>query len=79
MRIAVAGVTAADLQSVAAHEFGHALGIDGHSDDPGDLMYPVEIRMIGPDGNPVPAPVHSVTLRDLNTLALCYPQLGAGR
>ena len=49
-----------DLQGVSAHEFGHALGINGHSANPGDLMYPVI------DEN------RSITSRDLNTLKWAY-------
>lgn len=75
MRLATGRTTAEEMQSVAAHEFGHALGIGGHSDDPADLMYPVETRYIAPDGTPLPTPPHPLTLRDLKTLQLCYPRL----
>lgn len=69
--LATLGVTPTDLQATAAHEFGHALGIDGHSDDPDDLMYAVLTR--SPDDGDLPAPAHAVTARDLNTLQVCYP------
>ncbi len=68
--LATTGVTPTDLQAIAAHEFGHALGIDGHSDDPDDLMYAVLTH--SPDGE-LSLPAHSVTVRDLNTLKVCYP------
>lgn len=55
-----------DLECIAAHEFGHALGLSGHSDDDHDLMYPVHWSG---------APGH-ITERDLNTLAVVYPALG---
>ncbi len=41
------GVTVSDLRALMLHEMGHALGIlapapkNGHSSDPGDVMYPV--------------------------------------
>lgn len=56
-----ARVNAAELQGLAAHEFGHTLGINGHSDSPRDLMYPT----LG-DYN------RAITLRDLNTLRIAY-------
>ena len=68
--LATTDVTPADLQATAAHEFGHALGIDGHSDDPGDLMYAVLTRSAD---NDLPLPSHTLTARDLNTLKVCYP------
>ena len=68
--LATTDVTSADLQATAAHEFGHALGIDGHSDDPGDLMYAVLTRSAAED---LPVPSHTLTPRDLNTLKVCYP------
>ncbi len=38
-KIAVTGLSAADTTWIAAHEFGHALGLDGHSGKPDDLMF----------------------------------------
>jgi hypothetical protein len=53
-------LSSAQLVQVVAHEMGHALGIQGHSPNKGDLMYayahlPVEL-----------------TARDLNTLNIGY-------
>jgi len=75
MRLATGGTTPGDLQTVAAHEFGHALGIDGHSDDPDDMMYPSTLRTASEDGRPLAPPLHPITARDLNTLKVCYPGL----
>lgn len=71
--LATTDVTPADLQATAAHEFGHALGIDGHSDDPGDLMYAVLTRSAAD----MPTPSRALTARDLNTLKVCYPAFAA--
>ena len=52
----------ADITPVAAHEFGHALGIGGHSGDPDDVMSST-------------AQVYSRTslsVRDVNTLETAY-------
>lgn len=49
-----------DIEKVATHEFGHALGIMGHSDKTSDLMYPSSQT----DG--------SLTKRDINTINLLY-------
>lgn len=73
--IATGNLDSGALQSVAAHEFGHALGIDGHSDHPDDLMYPCETQYVSPDGDDPPSAPRQVTLRDLNTLRLCYPHI----
>jgi predicted Zn-dependent protease len=54
-----------DILCIAAHEFGHALGIDGHSDDRRDLMYPVHWA----------GTRCRITPRDLNTLMSIYPSL----
>ncbi|MBV9849390.1 MAG: hypothetical protein JO250_06860 [Armatimonadetes bacterium] len=78
MTLATAGVSPDELTQTAAHEFGHALGINGHSDGPDDLMSPDTMRLIRPDGTPLPAPHRAVTARDLNTLWLCYPSLRPG-
>ncbi len=75
MRLATGGTTPGDLQAVAAHEFGHALGIDGHSDDADDIMYPSTLRISSEDGTPLAPPLHPITARDLNTLKVCYPGL----
>jgi len=48
-------------QAVAAHEFGHALGIGLHSTNPADLMYPET------DGSN-----NTITVRDRNTLLTAY-------
>jgi predicted Zn-dependent protease len=65
MEIGILNQSAADLQCVAAHEFGHALGVDGHSDVEGDLIYPIHFV-----GEPCP-----VTQRDLNTVKTGYCHL----
>lgn len=49
-----------EIEKVATHEFGHALGIMGHSTDPSDIMYPNSKN----DGN--------LTKRDINTVTLLY-------
>jgi hypothetical protein len=67
MRIGVKRGEGPDMEAIAAHEFGHALGIDGHSTVKADLMYPVHHM-----GTP-----WRVTCRDLNTLATIYPPIGA--
>lgn len=57
------GMSAGDVAALSAtgtHEFGHALGLDGHSDDPADVMYP--------SGNGS----GRITARDLNTLRSGY-------
>lgn len=70
VRVGVERDWSSDIACIAAHEFGHALGIDGHSDDPRDLMYPTHTM----------GRRWSVTERDWNTLAALYPaQLGAIR
>ena len=79
MRLATGDTLPGELRSVAAHEFGHALGIQGHSDDPADLMFPAAPRYYSADHEHLPSPARPVTPRDLNTLKLCYPRLfGAG-
>ncbi len=68
----------AQFQEICAHEFGHALGIDGHSDDPHDMMFPVlshslfQIHNSELDCFLQPT---SVTTRDAATLACAYPAL----
>lgn len=64
-----------DLQADAAHEFGHALGIEQHSDNRDDLMFPVEMLHFSERGDPLPLADPVVTAHDVERLAACYPQL----
>lgn len=70
--------TPVQFQEICAHEFGHALGIDGHSDDPSDMMYPVLSHSLLQVGNPEIDCLYksgSVTSRDIETLAAANPSL----
>ena len=78
IRLAEDGAAPEELQSAAAHEFGHALGIQGHSDNPDDLMFPVEIRYYSAAGGSSFTAAHKVTAHDLRLLSACYPALLAG-
>lgn len=51
------------IQAAALHEFGHALGIWGHSPEPTDVMYFSQVR------EPPP-----ISVRDINTLKRIYQQ-----
>lgn len=66
--IGVRGDVPANIQSVSVHEFGHALGIVGHSDDPKDAMYPRYI--VGVSAR--------LSQRDLNVIKTAYCELFEG-
>jgi hypothetical protein len=54
--IHIYGVAGGSIPTVTAHEFGHALGLDGHSANDGDLMFPV----VTPDSVPKERDVNAV-------------------
>jgi predicted Zn-dependent protease len=78
MRLATGGLTSEALTEAAAHEFGHALGINGHSDDPADLMYGSSTRILYPaTASTSDRPSRSLrrpTARDINTIKAAYPE-----
>ena len=76
IRLAVADTTPQQIAEDAAHEYGHALGIAGHSDDPRDLMYPSTPRYYL-NGVLQSRRERMVTLRDLNTIRRAYRELFA--
>ena len=75
MRLAEGVMLPEELQATAAHEFGHALGIAGHSSDPDDVMYPVETVHFDVLEQPLPGEARTVTAHDLQILAGGYPGL----
>jgi Matrixin len=55
-----------DLFSIALHETGHALGL-GHSDKPGDVMYPYYGRTSGLTQNDIDAILQLYAAQDIKT------------
>jgi predicted Zn-dependent protease len=65
--IGVGSEAPSDIGCNAAHEFGHALGLDTHSDERSDIMYPVhELQS-----------VWGITHHDLEMLAALYKAASA--
>ncbi|MCX7992322.1 MAG: matrixin family metalloprotease [Fimbriimonadales bacterium] len=69
VEIGVRGNNPIDIRSVAAHEFGHAIGIGGHSTNPEDMMYP----------NFVTSVPLQISQNDLNTAKTAYCNYFIGR
>ena len=75
-----------EMRAIVSHEFGHALGIKGHSDSKGDIMYwhvQEKIRQFGPPGLPLPlfwrSLVKQPSQRDINTLIRLYNSPGSSK
>lgn len=62
VEIGIQGGNPVDIRSVSAHEFGHALGIGGHSANAEDMMYPTFTSNV---------PLE-ITPNDLNTIKTAY-------
>lgn len=71
--LTTAQMTDADLTEHAAHEWRYTLGIHGHSDNPGDLMYGVTVHVIYVGRDAPPEQTRRVTTRDRNTIERAYP------
>lgn len=69
VEIGVQGNNPIDIRSVSAHEFGHAIGIGGHSTNPDDMMYPNFVSNV---------PLQ-ISQNDLNTVKTAYCNYFIGR
>ncbi len=69
VEIGIQGGSPIDIRSVSAHEFGHAIGIGGHSANPEDMMYPNFVSNV---------PLQ-ITQSDLNTAKTAYCNYFIGR
>jgi len=58
-----------EIFNTALHEIGHTLGIMGHSSNPNDIMYAQKDQT---ETMSYARAYHSITMRDLKTLALLY-------
>ncbi len=72
-----------DMRAIMAHEFGHALGIKGHSDSKGDIMFwqkQEQRHQLNVPGFPLPifwrSLVKQPSQRDINTLIRLYNHAG---
>ena len=75
-----------EMRAIVSHEFGHALGIKGHSESKGDIMFwhvQEKIRQLGPPRLPLPlfwkSLVKQPSQRDINTLIRLYNSPGSSK
>jgi len=75
-----------EMRAIVSHEFGHALGIKGHSESKGDIMFwhvQEKTRQFSPPGLPLPlfwrSLVKQPSQRDVNTLIRLYNSAGSGK
>jgi len=75
-----------EMRAIVSHEFGHALGIKGHSENKGDIMFwhvQEKVRQLGPPGLPLPlfwrSLVKQPSQRDINTLIRLYNSPGSSK
>jgi predicted Zn-dependent protease len=74
-----------EMRAIILHEFGHALGIKGHSDSKKDIMYDTiqekSRQLRAPSGAPLPifwrSLVKDPSPRDINTLIRLYNSAGS--